>query len=67
MTELVKPSAEYNKRVAIIESLCDGRTPDEIIKFFRYPKSTNIRRCEEIRSLRGVQEGFSFSGEKSSG
>ncbi|XP_076621600.1 LOW QUALITY PROTEIN: uncharacterized protein LOC143342004 [Colletes latitarsis] len=40
MTELVMPSAEYNRRAAIIESLCAGRTPVEIIKFFGYPRST---------------------------
>ncbi|XP_076634304.1 LOW QUALITY PROTEIN: uncharacterized protein LOC143348207 [Colletes latitarsis] len=40
MAELVKPSAEYNRRAAIIESLCAGRTPVEIIKFFGYSRST---------------------------
>ncbi|XP_019886946.2 uncharacterized protein LOC109610920 [Ooceraea biroi] len=40
MAELVKPSMEYDRRAAIIESLRAGRMTAEIIKFFGYPRST---------------------------
>jgi len=37
---MLKPSAEYNRRAAIIEGLRAGRSATEIILFFGYPKST---------------------------
>ncbi|XP_011135173.1 uncharacterized protein LOC105180667 [Harpegnathos saltator] len=40
MTESVRSSSEYNRRAAVIESLRAGRTPSEIIKFFKYSRST---------------------------
>lgn len=36
----VRSSAEYNWRAAIIEGLCAGRSPTEIIRFFEDPRST---------------------------
>jgi len=39
MSELVKPSAEYDQRAAIIEALFAGRSSTEIIWFFGYPRS----------------------------
>jgi len=37
---MLKLSAEYNRRAAIIEGLRAGRSATEIILFFGYPKST---------------------------
>ncbi|CAH2005543.1 unnamed protein product [Acanthoscelides obtectus] len=37
---MLRTSAEYNRRDAIIESIRAGRSPTEIIRFFRYPIST---------------------------
>ncbi|XP_011858762.1 PREDICTED: uncharacterized protein LOC105556290 [Vollenhovia emeryi] len=37
---MLKPSAEYNQRAAIIEGLRAGRSAMEIIQFFGYPRST---------------------------
>ncbi|XP_018364731.1 PREDICTED: uncharacterized protein LOC108762295, partial [Trachymyrmex cornetzi] len=37
---MLKPSAEYNRRAAIIESVRAGRSATEIIRFFGYPRST---------------------------
>jgi len=36
---MLKPSAEYNRRTAIIEGLRTGRSATEIIQSFRYPRS----------------------------
>ncbi|EZA58491.1 hypothetical protein X777_01112 [Ooceraea biroi] len=40
MAAMLKPSAEYNRRAAIIEGLRAGRSATEIIRFFEYPRST---------------------------
>ncbi|KYN09101.1 hypothetical protein ALC57_18788 [Trachymyrmex cornetzi] len=40
MAAMLKPSAEYNRRAAIIEGLRAGRSATEIIRFFGYPRST---------------------------
>lgn len=37
---MLKTSAEYNRKAAIIESLRVGCSVTEIIQFFRYPRST---------------------------
>jgi len=37
---MLRTSAEYNRRAAIIESLRAGRSATEIIRFFGYPRST---------------------------
>jgi len=39
MTTMLKPSAKYNWKAAIIESFRAGRSATEIIRFFGYPKS----------------------------
>jgi len=39
MAAMLKPSAEYNRRTAIIEGLRTGRSATEIIQSFRYPRS----------------------------
>ena len=36
MAESTQTSCEVNRGIAIIESLCVGRTPLEIINFFGY-------------------------------
>ena len=40
MIAILKSSAEYNRRAAIIEGLCAGHSATEIIRFFEYPRST---------------------------
>ncbi|KYN39377.1 hypothetical protein ALC56_06195 [Trachymyrmex septentrionalis] len=40
MAAMLKPSAEYNRRTAIIEGLRAGHSATEIIRFFGYPRST---------------------------
>ena len=40
MAVMLKPSAKYNRRAAIIEGLRAGRSATKIIPFFRYPRST---------------------------
>jgi len=38
--KMLKPSAEYNRRAAIIEGLRTERSATEIIRFFGYQRST---------------------------
>jgi len=40
MVTILKPNAEYNRKAAIIEGLRARRSATEIIRFFRYPRST---------------------------
>ncbi|EGI62987.1 hypothetical protein G5I_08617 [Acromyrmex echinatior] len=40
MAAMLKPSAEINRRAAIIEGLRAGHSAMEIIRFFGYSKST---------------------------
>jgi len=40
MAAMLKQSAEYNRRAAIIEGIRIGRSATEIIRFFGYPRST---------------------------
>ncbi|KYN18724.1 hypothetical protein ALC57_08952 [Trachymyrmex cornetzi] len=40
MAAMLKPSAEYNRRSAIIEGLRAGSSTTEIIRFFGYPRLT---------------------------
>jgi len=40
MAAMLKQSAEYNRRAAIIEDIRIGRSATEIIRFFGYPRST---------------------------
>ena len=39
MAAMLKSSAEYNRRAAIIEGLRAGRSATKIIRFFGYPRS----------------------------
>ena len=57
MAELVKPSAEFNRRAVIIESLCAGRTPVEIIKLFGYPRSTVYDIAKRYATSEGFENG----------
>ncbi|KYM79982.1 hypothetical protein ALC53_09508 [Atta colombica] len=36
---MLKPSAEYNRKAAIIEGLCAERSTMEIIRLFGYPRA----------------------------
>ncbi|XP_076226776.1 uncharacterized protein LOC143174895 [Nomia melanderi] len=64
MTELVNPSTEYNRRAAIIKSLCAGRTPIEIIKFFAYPRSTVYDVAKRYAASEGFEKGSPSSARK---
>lgn len=64
MAELVKSSAEYNRRAAIIESLRAGRTPVEIIQFFGYPRSTVYDVAKRYAASEESEEGSSTPARK---
>jgi len=53
---ILKPSAEYNRRAAIIESLRARRSEMEIIRFFGYPRLTAYN--GKIYSFRTIQRRF---------
>ncbi|CAK9817253.1 hypothetical protein ANTPLA_LOCUS9301 [Anthophora plagiata] len=59
MTELVKPSAEYNRKAVIRESLCARRTSVEIIKFFGCPKSTVYDVAKKYAASERFEKGSS--------
>ncbi|VDO61967.1 unnamed protein product [Heligmosomoides polygyrus] len=40
MVSMLHTSVEGNRRAAIIENICTGCSPAEIIRFFGYPRST---------------------------
>jgi len=40
MAAMLKLSAKYNRKAAIIEGICAGRSATDIIRFFGYPRST---------------------------
>lgn len=40
MADLVRSSAEYNRRASIVEDFYARRLPTEITRFFGYPRST---------------------------
>jgi len=61
----LKPSAEYDRRAAIIEGLRAGRSAMEIIRFFEYPRSTDYDVVAKYIALEQSNEGFSMSARKS--
>ena len=63
---MLKPSAEYNRRVAITEDLRAGRSATEIIRFFRYPRSTIYDIVAKIFGFRTVQWRFQYVSEEES-
>ena len=61
MTAMLKPSAKYNRRLAIIlEGFCAGRSSTEIIWFFGYPRSTVYDVVAKYTALKQYNEGFSM-------
>jgi len=62
---MLKLSAEYNRRTAIIEGLGAGRSTNTIIEFFGYPRSTILWRCGKYTALEQFNEGSSMSTKKS--
>lgn len=55
---------EYDRRATVIESLRAGRTPTEIIKFFRYTKSTVYDVAKRYAVSEESEEGFSTPARK---
>ncbi|KYN45447.1 hypothetical protein ALC53_00005, partial [Atta colombica] len=62
---ILKPSAQYNRRAAIIEGLRAGRSAMEIIRFFEYPRSTVYDVIAKYIALEQSNEGSSMSARKS--
>jgi len=56
MAAMLKPSAEYNRRITIIEGLHAGRSATEIFQFFGY-SINRLWRCGKIYDFRRVQRG----------
>jgi len=65
MAAMLKPSAEYNRRAAIIEGLRAGRSAMEIIRFFGYPRSTVYDVVAKYTALEKSNEGSSTPARKS--
>ncbi|EGI60876.1 hypothetical protein G5I_10892 [Acromyrmex echinatior] len=65
MAAMLKPSAEYNRRAAIIEDLRAGRSATEIIRSFRYPRSTVYDVVAKYMALEQSNEGSSMPARKS--
>jgi len=51
MAAMLKPSAEYNRRAAIIEGLRVGRSATEIIRFFGYPRLTVYEKIYDFKTV----------------
>jgi len=72
MAAMLKPSAEYNRRAAIIEGLRAGCSAMEIIRFFGYSKLTvyDVVTCCDVVTVydmygfRTVQRRFQYASEK---
>ena len=64
MAEQLRLSAEYNRRAAIIESLRAGRSPAEIIEFFKYPRSTVYEVCAKYKASEKLEKGFANPSRK---
>ncbi|EGI69378.1 hypothetical protein G5I_01882 [Acromyrmex echinatior] len=62
---MLKPSAEYNRRAAIIKDLRAGRSATEIIRFFGYPRSTVYDVVAKYTALEQFNEGSSMPARKS--
>ena len=65
MAAMLKLSAEYNQRAAIIEDLRAGRSATEIIRFFGYPRSTVYDVVAKYTALEQSNEGSSMPARKS--
>ena len=62
---MLKPSMEYNRRTAIIESVRAGRSATEIILFFRSPRSTVYDVIVKYNESEGSNEGSATLAKKS--
>ena len=65
MAAMLKPTAEYNHRAAIIEGLRAGRSATEIIRFFGYPRSTIYNVMAKYMALEQSNKGSSMPAKKS--
>jgi len=63
---MLKPSAEYNQRAAIIEDLRAGHSVTEIIRFFGYPRSIVYDVVTKYKALETVQRRFQHASEEES-
>ena len=61
---MLKPSTEYNRRAAIIESIRAGRLATEIIRFFGYPRSTVYDVFAKYHESEKSSEGSATSARK---
>ncbi|XP_025153568.1 uncharacterized protein LOC109503697 [Harpegnathos saltator] len=61
---ILKPSAEYNRRAAIIESVRAGRSATEIIRFFIYPRSAVYDVVAKYNESEKSNEGFATPARK---
>lgn len=61
---VLKPSAEYDRRAAIIEGLRAGRSATEIIRFFGYPRSTVYDVVAKYTASEQSNEGSSTPARK---
>jgi len=61
---MLKPSAQYNRRAAIVEDFRVGRLVTEIIRFFGYSRSINLWRCGKIYGFRTVQRRFQYASKE---
>jgi len=57
MAESFRKTPEYNRRAAVIEGVRAGRTPNEIIKFFGYPRSTVYDIVQRYAASEESEEG----------
>lgn len=62
---MLKPSTEYNRRGAIIESVRAGDAATETIRVFGYPKSTVYDIFAKYTELEKSNEGFAIPAKKS--
>jgi len=63
---MLKPSAEYNQRAAIIEDLRARHSVTEIIRFFGYPRSIVYDVVTKYKALETVQRRFQHASEEES-
>jgi len=61
MAAMLKPSAEYNRKAAIIRG---RRSATEVIRFFGYPRSTVYDIVAKYTALEQFNEGFNMPARK---
>jgi inhibitor of nuclear factor kappa-B kinase subunit alpha len=60
----IKSTAEYDRRAAIIEGLRAGRSRQEIIQFFNYPKSTVYDVAKAFNDAEETEDGSGSASRK---